>query len=550
MGLFSPKGQTEFNKGIKADSEKDYATALKLFEIAAEAGHPDGNYCLSTYYLNGTGVERDLEKALYYAKRATGSSSGREKALVEHISNEIEKEKQEAEAKRQAEEKRKQAQETVRRLMTNAQTAYQNKDYNATIKYLEPLLKAGISRAQCLMAQLYHLGNGVEKDDARAVQFYLLAAEKGDAVACHNLAMFYADGKGVEKDLDEALRWAEKAKAAGSDKADSTIAVIRKAISNRDAKEAIAKSEAEFPDDKYSLQELYYLSVKYSKDGDYEKSFGLTLRLALKGVIQAQFNCGAAYTMGKGTAKDEEKAAYWYERAAVNGDSSAQTACGIIYQNGNGVAQNHEKALFWYEKAGEAGNTDAQRWCFSAYNSGFGESIKPDSAKAIYWIEKLAEKGDVTDQMACSVLHNQAGNWEKALYWEEKAAEQGNAHAQHLCGLLYGGGIGTEKDEAKSFYWFEKAAEQGNADSQYECGIHYYDGDAQDYEKSLSWFKKAAGQGHTKAQFFCAEMYYKGKGTPAHIGMARIWATKVAEQTEDPELQRVAKEALYEMRNL
>ncbi|MBM3585432.1 MAG: sel1 repeat family protein [Alphaproteobacteria bacterium] len=53
---------------------------------------------------------------------------------------------------------------------------------------------------------LYEDGLGLERDPAQAAIWYHRAAEQGNALAQHNLAMLYGAGRGVPEDDDEATR--------------------------------------------------------------------------------------------------------------------------------------------------------------------------------------------------------------------------------------------------------------------------------------------------------------------------------------------------------
>jgi hypothetical protein len=57
----------------------------------------------------------------------------------------------------------------------------------------------------------YAEGRGVEKDLAKAAEYYRKAAEQGHAEAQFSLGYAYRYGYGVAKDIDEAARWYRKA---------------------------------------------------------------------------------------------------------------------------------------------------------------------------------------------------------------------------------------------------------------------------------------------------------------------------------------------------
>ena len=53
---------------------------------------------------------------------------------------------------------------------------------------------------------MYRKGEGLEKDPARAVQLYRMAAETGNVYAQVRLGDSYRQGEGVEKDLAKAVQ--------------------------------------------------------------------------------------------------------------------------------------------------------------------------------------------------------------------------------------------------------------------------------------------------------------------------------------------------------
>jgi TPR repeat protein len=62
---------------------------------------------------------------------------------------------------------------------------------------------------------LYARGWGVQKDDAKAREWYEKAAAKNETIAMFNLGGFYESGRGIPQDYDKAREWYEKAAANG-----------------------------------------------------------------------------------------------------------------------------------------------------------------------------------------------------------------------------------------------------------------------------------------------------------------------------------------------
>ena len=61
----------------------------------------------------------------------------------------------------------------------------------------------------------YHNGDGVEKDEVKAAQWYRKAAEQGNASAQYNLSVCYFNGKGVERDRAKSAEWYKKVNEQG-----------------------------------------------------------------------------------------------------------------------------------------------------------------------------------------------------------------------------------------------------------------------------------------------------------------------------------------------
>lgn len=139
--------------------------------------------------------------------------------------------------------------------LQDAQAAVLRKDYPTALRLLEPLAKAGDATAQLRLALLHYHGHGVRESDATALQWferaarqglpeaqyhlgnmyayglaalpaeadgarlaaqwYFEAARKGHADAQYSLGILFLTGSGVEQNSAEAMRWIEKAAAAG-----------------------------------------------------------------------------------------------------------------------------------------------------------------------------------------------------------------------------------------------------------------------------------------------------------------------------------------------
>jgi len=76
------------------------------------------------------------------------------------------------------------------------------------------------------MKNMYADGQGVPKDDQRAVVLVRKAAEQGEAFAQFNLGVMYDKGQGVLKDDQQAAAWYRKAAEQGFADAQNNLGLM------------------------------------------------------------------------------------------------------------------------------------------------------------------------------------------------------------------------------------------------------------------------------------------------------------------------------------
>jgi len=99
-------------------------------------------------------------------------------------------------------------------------------DQRARAKSLPDLRKLagqGEADAQWQMGVRYHNGEGVPRDDAQAMQWFLRAAEQGHVTAQATLGAYYWAGRGVPQDLSKAYFWSAIALAQGDENSKSRL---------------------------------------------------------------------------------------------------------------------------------------------------------------------------------------------------------------------------------------------------------------------------------------------------------------------------------------
>jgi TPR repeat protein len=196
-----------------------------------------------------------------------------------------------------------------------------------------------------------------QKDYSGAFSKFSVLAEHGNATAQFNLGAFYLNGQGVQKDEKRAFEWFAKSAAQGNARA---LQIIQNAAAkgNENAKNELNKlqprtvstpsqppGQAQQPavapgDDKAVWEEAN--SALAQKN--YNVAFPKFSVLAQHGNAIAQFNLGAFYTNGQGVQKDEKQAFDWFAKAAAQGNA------GALQVIQNAAAKGNQNAKNVYEK--------------------------------------------------------------------------------------------------------------------------------------------------------------------------------------------------------
>lgn len=148
--------------------------------------------------------------------------------------------------------------------------------------------EAGDAYAQDNLGVMYVKGEGVPKDEAKAIEWYQKAAAQGNADAQFKLGMRYFSGVGVPKDEAKSVEWFQKAAAQGHANAQFNLGV-RYAFG-----EGVPRDEAK-------AKEWYQ-------------------KAASQGQVDAQFNLGLMLFRGDNVGKDMVLGYAWANLAAAQGD--------------------------------------------------------------------------------------------------------------------------------------------------------------------------------------------------------------------------------------
>jgi TPR repeat protein len=170
--------------------ERNYAEAIRWFQMAAEQGDAYSQSHLGYAYEAGLGAPHDDQAAAkWYAKAADqGDAYG---------------------------------QARLGALYRDGRGVAQ--DYQQAFNWFSKAADQGLTWAQLNEGLLYPQGQGVPQDQVKGIALLRQAADRNDPVAQYNLGWAYESGTGVAKDTREAIKWYRKASQRGHQQASAHL---------------------------------------------------------------------------------------------------------------------------------------------------------------------------------------------------------------------------------------------------------------------------------------------------------------------------------------
>ena len=276
-----------------------------------------------------------------------------------------------------------------------------------------------------------------EPDQAKRMEYLKKAAQMGYTPAQAELGDCYAQGRGVERDYAKASEWYRRAAGQPPQQPESP-------------------QQATKPQQTESPQQLFQ---QYQQEPDQAKRMEYLKRSAEMGYAEAQATMARCYANGRDVAKDTTEASHWFQRLAQQNGPEAWYWLGRCYSGGWGVEKRMDLAIQWYRKAAEQGYAPAQCQLGKCYYFGWG--VEEDKPKAVQWYRKAADQGHANAQWWLGYCYAEGGgvkqDYAQAAHWYQKAAEQGYKDAQLTLAMFYEKGQGVPKDLSLAREWREKA---------------------------------------------------------------------------------------------
>jgi len=188
------------------------------------------------------------------------------------------------------------------------------------------------------LGKAHYQGRGVPKDDAKALEYFKMAAEQGNAEAANAIGSFYLIGLTVPKDDHLAAEWFGKGAENGSALAKMNLARLyveeRGGLSGKDKGLTLMQEAAamNLPDAQAYLADYYYFGIDGFLEADRAKAFPHADAAAKGGIATAMNMLGLMKQFGTGTSMDLAEAEKWFRKAALLGNPKAQTNIGFLLE--------------------------------------------------------------------------------------------------------------------------------------------------------------------------------------------------------------------------
>lgn len=229
----------------------------------------------------------------------------------------------------------------------------------------------------------YHRGWGVDKDVDMAYKYYLLAAERGDASACHNLGGCYLNGEAVPCNDSLAFVWYQRAAEKGYAQSQVMLGKFYEmGLHPVQQSDSIAltyylPAAERYPEAAFSAALI--LASRDSILGLSEKilrksqTISLIEHAAQQGLLAAQKYLADCYRDGHYVRKSKKRMAEYIAICAQQGDEQSLLRLARCLELGIGIKRNAGKAYEYYKQLGEKGYEYARKKVFEyEYYGDFG----------------------------------------------------------------------------------------------------------------------------------------------------------------------------------
>lgn len=333
------------------------------------------------------------------------------------------------------------------------------------------------------LGKCYELGLSVEKNIDLALEYFQKAVEKGAGIACWRLGDLYKAGEVVPKDMTKCLEYMVKGVELGSHEAAVT------------------------------LGNMYHFADGVEKDD--AKSFEYYKIAADFGNVNAYYRLGVHSYNGWGVREDKAQGMEYWKKGAELNQPDCMNIIGLAYlEEDTDLQQDAELGLYWLERCADRGLPESRYTLGKTYLKGL-HGVPKSEKKGVQHLRAAAEAGHAGAMVELgNYLMDQKApeSYSEAYNWFLAAAEKGEVDSYSNLGMLLLHGAGVKKDTTRGIEYLEKGAEQGDQVCMNLIGRYYIEGKTipQNIDRGLYWLEKATDLGLPDSRLFLGQVYLKG----------------------------------------
>ena len=235
------------------------------------------------------------------------------------------------------------------------------------LQYLNHAAKSGNKYAKITLAGIYSNGDNEFYDMAKAIRLYKDCAEnenEPDPFSMYRLGAIYLKGKGVEKDIELGLHYLNNAIAGG----------------NSFAKVTLANFYADSTHDMYDIAKAIQLYKDCAENEDEPDPFSM-------------YKLGSIYIKGNGVEKNIELGLHYLNNAIDGGNSFAKVTLADFYADSTHSRYNITKAIQLYK---DCIKNDSDSYSMSRLGSIylFGHGVDKDEALGLKYLNDAVANGN------------------------------------------------------------------------------------------------------------------------------------------------------------
>lgn len=348
------------------------------------------------------------------------------------------------------------------------------RDYSKARLYFEDAAKKGNQYAQYSLGNIYYEGKGVETDYVQAIKYHKKASELGNGYADYKLGKMYEEGSGIKADKQMAQNYYKKSydtftgmiEIQKDDNLEYRIGMMLlqgKGVEQNPAqalKYLESAAEAGNPNATYQIAKL---KIESGEKEELLEAVKLLEELAEKGKMNiAQSALGKLYTDPQNVEIYHfQKGEKYLQMAVAGGNQYAAYHLGKLYASEQNEHYDLGKAVKYLKQA------DLKRNKYAQYTLGkLYLAEDQNRTEGLKLLERSADAGFVPAQYKLGRIYTDGQaeefNFEKGMVYLTMAAQEENPYAQLSLGLIYLKGEYCKRNIEIAKEWLQKSTANGN----------------------------------------------------------------------------------------